>query len=331
MIFLLLVSALIFLLFYPSDINLNFNHQEPSGNTIEENTEPAPESDQTWPVAVMIDNHPEARPFQAGTQDAFLVYSTLVEGSYTRLMAVFKTANAAKIGPVRSARPYFVRLAKETDALYVHSGGSAEAIKTIEILKVNNLEEATSYGPLYIWRDKNIAAPHNLFTSSANLERARQDWQLSEQTPVYPVWKFKSNATSTPEVNAQEVYIKYSPVDYFNVTYKYDSVLETYLRSQGSEPHIDQNTGEQIQVKNIVIQFVPEEIHLDAQDRLAITLSGSGGAWIINDGHVIHGGWQKQGNQTRTIFYDGQEKEIEFTPGNIWVEIVPGDREVTVK
>ena len=83
------------------------------------------------PIAVMIDNHKDAWP-QAGLQDAYMVYEIVVEGGETRLMALFKGVNVDKIGPVRSARHYFLDYAMENDAIYVHFGQSPQAESDIK-------------------------------------------------------------------------------------------------------------------------------------------------------------------------------------------------------
>ena len=88
------------------------------------------EDENIWPIALMVDNNPDAWP-QFGISKADLVYSTLVEGGATRFMAIFTSKQLSKIGPVRSARPYYLTWAKGINALYGHSGGSAEAIQKI--------------------------------------------------------------------------------------------------------------------------------------------------------------------------------------------------------
>ena len=63
----------------------------------------------------------------AGLQDAYITYEILAEGGITRLMALFKDKDTAKIGSVRSARPYYLDYALENDAIYVHYGWSDQA------------------------------------------------------------------------------------------------------------------------------------------------------------------------------------------------------------
>ncbi|MCC6094085.1 MAG: DUF3048 domain-containing protein, partial [Eubacterium sp.] len=79
------------------------------------------------PIAIMINNLQPAVP-QSGINQADLLYEIQVEGSITRLMAVFQNPdNIGKIGPVRSARPYFVYFAMDNEAVYSHYGWSQQA------------------------------------------------------------------------------------------------------------------------------------------------------------------------------------------------------------
>lgn len=293
-----------------------------------------------WPAAIMVDNHPDSWP-QSGLSQAQIVYNTLVEGGATRLMAVFTThEEIEKIGPVRSARPYYLTWAKELNALFGHSGGSPEALKKIKQYQIIDWEEATSYGPLYFWRDKTKLSPHDLFTSNEKISNARIDWELFDKIPDYTNWQFNSiNSTTeltlefSPKTSIQvinNIYIDYSPGILFDVEYQYNTSTKNYLRFQNNAPHFDALTGQQIAVKNVIIQFVPNEIHLDAEDRLRIETIGQGKAWIFYDNKMTQGVWVKNSLEERTMFYDEDGKEIIFMPGNIWVEVVPGKREVKI-
>ncbi len=282
-----------------------------------------------WPVALMIDNHPDAWP-QFGLNQAELVYSALVEGGATRLMAIFtNNKSVAKIGPVRSARPYYLTWAKELNSLYAHSGGSPEALKKIKNWEIINLEEITSYGHLYFWRDKNRFSPHNLFTSNERLKLAREDWELADKIPNYQSWKFSKNQKISNE-KISEININYSPGVLFDVKYKYNTTTNSYLRFQNNAPQIDALNNTQISTTNLIVQFVPKEKHLDSEDRLQIETIGSGKAWIFFNNQIIKGAWQKNSLTDRTIFYNDSNQEITFLPGNIWVEIMPENRDVEI-
>jgi len=290
----------------------------------------AEEEENIWPVALMIDNNPDSWP-QFGLARADLVYSTLVEGGATRFLAFFTNSSVAKIGPIRSARPYYLTWAKEMNALYGHSGGSVEAIQKIAEYKVLNLEEATSYGPNYFWRDNmgGYYAPHNLFTSSSRLQKAREDFELLNKKLEYSGWFFNTNAKLGNEI-ADKITINYSSGVLFDVSYEFNTSTVSYLRFQNKAPQIDGLDNSQIAVKNIIIQFVPREKHLDVEDRLYINTIGEGKAHIFYSGHKLEARWKKQDVVSRTKFYTLDGEDVIFIPGNIWVEVVPGNREVMI-
>ena len=110
------------------------------------------------PFAVMIDNHQDAWP-QAGLQDAYMVYEIIVEGGETRLMALFKGVDLEKIGPVRSARHYFIDYAMENDAIYVHFGESPQASSDIKKYSIDEIDGISEDGTTF-WRVKDKAAPN---------------------------------------------------------------------------------------------------------------------------------------------------------------------------
>ena len=66
---------------------------------------------QAWqnvrPLAVMVNNHVDARP-QSGLIYADLVYEIVAEGGITRMMPFFLSNIPEKIGPVRSTPEYYL-------------------------------------------------------------------------------------------------------------------------------------------------------------------------------------------------------------------------------
>src|SRR5574344_2763562 len=127
------------------------------------------------PYAVMINNHPTARAHHAGLQDDYEIYEMIVEGGMTRYLALFKDQNTAKIGSVRSSRPYYLDYALENDAIYVHWGWSPQAESDISTLGINNINGLTWEGT-YFYRDKslNVSLEHTGFTTMDMLKSATE-------------------------------------------------------------------------------------------------------------------------------------------------------------
>ncbi len=294
-----------------------------------------------YPVLVMFDNSPEARAYQAGLGEALVVYETLAEGGSTRLAALFAgPPQAERIGPVRSSRPYFVQLAAGWGAFYWHAGGSPEGLALLKNLvnkkELTNLNEISGLGPIYLWRDTSLAAPHNLFTSGEKISRALVDFELAVLPESKLLWQWETSAKDKAAKKQAEksaglavnIEITFSPGMVFNPNYVYDAANRVYRRFLAKKIHQDYNTKEQFSPANIIIQKVPAERVLPSgYDRVDFDLVGEGEALFFRDGQVFTGRWKKESTAGQTEWLLGDKPYI-LKRGQSWVEIVPGARDV---
>ena len=129
------------------------------------------------PTAIMINNLSKAVP-QCGISQADLLYEIIAEGSVTRFMAIFHDlSDVGVIGPVRSVRPYFVRVAQHYGAILSSAGGSDEAYDLIDDLDYDYLNGIAGAGDWFYrdeWRRKNRGFEHSLMTTGENLMNAAQ-------------------------------------------------------------------------------------------------------------------------------------------------------------
>ncbi|MGB0757209.1 MAG: DUF3048 domain-containing protein [Patescibacteria group bacterium] len=283
------------------------------------------------PVAVMIDNHFEVWDHQYGLSFAPVVYSTLVEGGTTRFMAVFdlSVASDAVIGPVRSVRPYYIPWAAEYDALLVHVGGSPDALALLQAGAVDNLNEMTSYGPLYFYRDDRYIAPHSTFTTAPDIREALLERGLfNEEHLDVSHFSFLFEKPKPAPTEVEEILIDYSDKRTYDATYVWNEDQGAYMRLRVDEPQVDAYNGKVIGIDNVVIQRVPPEDVLDADLRIALEIIGNGEAVFFMNGRVVKGTWKKEEQDLPTRFYDNEGNEMSFVPGNVWVEVVPESVEV---
>lgn len=268
------------------------------------------------PVAVMIDNHPDARP-QSALSAADLVYEIEAEGGITRYLAIYADiGDLDEIGPIRSARPYFIDIATEVKALYVHVGGSPDALAILTKNKLPDLNEF--YNGKYFWRDSNREAPHNTYTSSVNLEKYLQSQETEDGK--YLSWKYKDDLKEEDRPDVGGIKIKYKLS--MDVSWQYDKNNNYYLRYLNSRIHSDRD-GKSIVAKNIIVQVIPAE-EIDSKLRLKMNIMGNGKAVICLDGDCRDAYWRKKTSTSRTRFYYDKEyeNEVELNGGTTWVEIV---------
>jgi tetratricopeptide (TPR) repeat protein len=104
---------------------------------------PASAAGRPRPIAVMVENSRHARP-QSGLLQADVVFEAPVEGGITRFLAVFQDPQreVQELGPVRSARHYFVHQVPAMDAIYAHCGGSTLGYAAIKKDKVDHIDES---------------------------------------------------------------------------------------------------------------------------------------------------------------------------------------------
>ncbi|MDD2482924.1 MAG: DUF3048 domain-containing protein [Candidatus Shapirobacteria bacterium] len=318
------------------------------------------------PLTVMIENHEEARP-QSGLQSADIVYEAVAEGGITRFMGVFycgivateaDSENKYDVGPVRSARTYFLDIASEYAdyPLYNHVGGancSAADAKSpcTTNTKAQAIEQIAKYGwnNQGTWGDlsqfslsykacrrepdrtgQDRATEHTMYCSSSELYNIAANRGLTNMTEVkktawdksYQAWKFTQKDTSAGS-SSTIAFDFWSGYKAYSVSWKYDPSLNLYSRSNGGKEHIDFNTQKAITAKNIVIQYTKESRSIDEHGHNLYEMIGTGKGILFQNGTKTEITWSKANRIARTIFKDSSNKEVNFIPGNIWVEILP--------
>lgn len=278
-------------------------------------------------VGVMIDNHPDARP-ESGLSKAKIVYEVPVEGGITRYFALFDSKQTvSEVGPVRSARAYFLDWLQEYgNALYQHSGGSPEALGLIKSRKIFDANEF--FWGEYYWRDHEREAPHNLYTSSDNWQKIINQYaNTSSLFTADKAWKF-SRSLGVTIANSSSIKIPYD--DGYTVSWNYNSKELNYIRSINGREQKDKD-GSPVIARNILVQITKvANIANDDKGRKALTTVGSGDAMIFKKGAVIYGTWKRNSFIGRTRFYGKDKKEVILAPGNTWVQVVPDDVNVVV-
>ncbi|KKR35021.1 MAG: hypothetical protein UT67_C0004G0010 [Candidatus Magasanikbacteria bacterium GW2011_GWA2_40_10] len=278
-------------------------------------------------VGVMIDNHPDARP-ESGVSKAKIVYEAPVEGGLTRYLAIYDSKQVVpEVGPVRSARAYFLDWLQEYgNGLYMHSGGSPEALGLIKSRKIFDVNEF--FWGEYYWRDQVRFAPHNLYTNSENWGKVvNQYGSTSSLFTKDKAWLYSKLVGQTSGKNGG---LKIPFSDDYAVNWTYDAKAINYGRSLNGVKEIDKD-GSEVRARNILVQITDvQDVVNDDKGRQSITTIGSGDAIILKKGAVVYGTWKKSSLTGRTRFYDKNKKEIVLVPGNTWVEVAPKDVNVVV-
>ncbi|MEH7073004.1 DUF3048 domain-containing protein [Neobacillus drentensis] len=269
-------------------------------------------------VAVMINNHPKARP-QSGLNKADLVYEILAEGDITRFLAVFQSEKPDNIGPVRSARDYYIDLAKGLNALYIAHGWSPEAKKLLNSNYIDNLNGMVYDGTLFK-RSKTRKAPHNSYITYENILKGakKKNYSMAKGPAPYKFFT-EEEAKNITGTDAKTVKITYSKGGISNSRFEFDAAAGKYKRFSGGEQTVDLNTKEPVLVDNI---FIIETTHrfIDSYGRREIDFKSGGKAYLLQKGKVNQVEWK---NKNGEIVPVKNGEEIPLVPGKTWINVVP--------
>lgn len=282
------------------------------------------------PIAVMIDNHSEAWP-QAGLNKAYMVYEIVVEGGETRLMALFKGQDLDKIGPVRSARHYFIDYAMENDAIYVHFGQSPQAQSDIKKYSINDINGIAEDGTTF-WRVKDKAAPHNAVTSTEKLIQSAKNKKFRTTSKEKSVLNYSAEEVNLENgISANEITIPHS--DLQTVKYKYDEDGKKYVRYARGKEQTDWKTKESVETKNIIITLCDNYTLSDVENkgRQGLKNIGTFDGYYITNGKAIKIKCTKNARDEKTVYKDLQGNEIKVNDGNTFVNICPTNAKVQIE
>ena len=277
-------------------------------------------------TGVMVENSPDARP-QSGIDQAGIVFEAIAEGGITRFLALFQEAQPDYIGPVRSARPYYVEWAKTFDASYGHVGGSPDALALIKKLSVKDLDQFAN-GNAY-QRISSRDAPHNVYTNfdKLNALNASKGYTSSKFT----AWERKDDVAQTPTASIIDLNVSgptYSP------RFTYDASTNSYLRIQEGQPHYvlskDLTTKKQINPKTVLVLTTTYGLDNDGYHSSYRT-TGSGNMYVFQDGIVSTGTWSKADTNSQFVFTDKNGLPMKLNRGQTWVTLVSSDSSVSYK
>lgn len=283
------------------------------------------------PIAVLIDDNAVARP-QSGFNAASIVYQAPADGGEDRYMMVFQEGDTASIGPVRSARIYFVQWASELRAGIAHYGGDLRARTSLthyDTVLFTNIDALGKGGKAY-HRISSRSAPHNGYTSTTALRAMLA--KLGGPASVAPdMWRhpFVEPAVAASLPGSEHIAIPYQTG---RIDYRFDRGLDLYRRSVGGASQIDPADGHAVTTRNVVVLFMSYKTDTKIEpghSRPVVGNIGTGRALVFREGRLIEGTWSKADETAPTHLLDAAGLEIPLVTGRTFFQIVPLATNVT--
>ncbi len=281
------------------------------------------------PLAVKISNAPArwVRP-QSGLNDADLIFEHVTEAGITRFTVLVYGKSPVNVGPIRSARLIDLELPAMYDAALVYSG-SSEGVRE-KLLDSDFLPRILfSYESGYYRSGEAKPLEHTLYALPNELWETLAAKGLNERPAFESYMAFKSDSPENGQP-ASEVTVDY---DWTLIEWRFDSESGRYFRWVDSEPHIDQNSGEQLNVANVIVVFADHAQDPEICEQVIngictaysveIDLTGIGQAIIFRDGKRYDGTWTRDTRNDMLTFYDADGEPLPLQVGNSWIQIIP--------
>lgn len=263
------------------------------------------------PLAVLVDNL-NGYP-QSGLRPASTIIEMPVEGGISRLMLVFDRTDPERVGPVRSAREYFVELSERMQAVLVHDGGSPGALAAIAQSPGPISINAYSSGDLFSRGDG--VAPYNLFSGGQALRAAVNRLSL-------PRGRLISGTIYRPNEERDEVSeVELSFGGTYRTGFRFEPSLNAYRWVRNGTAAVDA-AGEAVMVDAVLIGAVEARpFPNDSAGRLSIPIRG-GEATLFLRGRAVQGWWEAvDGAGVR--FRTDEAELVDLTPFKTWVVLSP--------
>ncbi|MBR1507881.1 MAG: DUF3048 domain-containing protein [Eubacterium sp.] len=285
-----------------------------------------PEEAEKRYIAIMVNNIAAAMP-QSGIENADVIYEMLEEGGITRLMVFFSNyEDIPKIGPVRSARDYYQIKALEYNAILTHWGASVYAEEywtqhpSVSHVDLNGKDNRSAFRV----QRPGYALEHTGYTSGELINKSIEaDGYVTKKEDSY-TRMFDFNDTEKAPDNgkdATKIHTNYNASR--TPWFEYDSETKLYKRFQYGVPQIDDETGNQLTFKNVIVQFAPHASREDDIGSINIDLLGSGKGYYASDGKIIPIKWEKTEFFGVTKFYTEDGEKLKLNPGKTWVTVFP--------
>jgi hypothetical protein len=292
------------------------------------------------PLAVMIANNQPALP-QYGLSQYSVMYEAAVEGRVTRLMGIFEDYDELqRIGPVRSARDYYVYEAMGKNAIFCNWG--LAVVYTSDLInsdKVDNI--SVKLLGIDVGADKafmRISRPGYAieYTGYLKLEGYTEEVDRLGYSKTYdidfiPQFTFAAEGTRAEYLDAPDAKIirpggtTSNSGGYGNTNpyFEYNEEDKLYYRFQSKKEHTDEMNNEQLYCSNVVLQYAHGEVR-DGNDYLAFGVHGEGHKVLVfTNGKMIEGTWSRMnGDRTPAKFYDTEGNEIVFNQGKTWICLI---------
>ncbi len=285
------------------------------------------------PIAVVVENSSAARPqYNINTPD--IIVEGEVEGGETRMLWFYSdmTNLPEMMGPVRSARPSYVKFSELFDSLYIHYGGShskGDYIGGYETISADNVDDIDGMTVSSCFkRTSDRKSPHNAVLLGEKLIGAIENKNYRTE--------LDKSSFSQFEFNEEVVPVSSTPCNTVGV--KISSSTRTHNLTYNAEDkqYVNENDYKtEVRFTNVIVMFADSTYIVKhnykgsgkSETYLNYDLS-SGKGQLISCGSVVDFEWSV--NNGILSFKDMNGAELKLNPGKSWICLASSNHQGSV-
>lgn len=275
------------------------------------------------PVAVVVENSPQARPhYNMDTPD--IIVEGEVEGGITRMLWLYAdmTDLPEQVGPTRSARPSYVEFSQFFDSIFVHFGEShskGDYTGADDIIKQNNVDNINGMTTSSCFkRTSDKSSPHNAVLVGSKLVSVIEDkgyrTDLDESKLTQLAFNDKFTAVSTNACNSIKVKIS-SRTNTHSLEYSADK--QAYVNAS--------DYGKEVSFTNVIVMFADSQyVNKENYKGSGKTETycnykyTSGTGKLASGGSVVDFNWTNE-NGVLKFTNASTGTELKLNPGRTWL------------
>ena len=194
-------------------------------------------------VAVVVENTPEARP-QWGMDDENyspdIILEGEVEGGITRMLWFFSDYNKMpeQVGPLRSARPPFIRFSECFDSIFIHWGmshskgmyvGATTVFKDDDVDHINQMSFSNDCGLFDRDSSRGVSMEHTGILYGDKVPAAIEEYGCRTEPKIPTKLLFNETAEPMSNIMADEINLTFSDrTDWETKTWTYNEEDQQY-------------------------------------------------------------------------------------------------------
>ena len=273
-------------------------------------------------IAVKIENNPDARPL-SGLEKAEIVYEELVEGGFTRFVAIYHCTDTGKAGPIRSSRVVDPAIVLPYTRILAAGRGNDIVQKVLDEAELVMVDETAAGDAMRREERPGISSEHTLYGDTVAIRKLGQKSFEDAPSELYEFGDLEGKAKP-----AKTVKVTFSGAS--DIEYRW--MGGSYKRFEADGTPFTAESGDQIEVDNLLIEEHEIDLSKTITDSVGTPsteisdVAGTGRAVLFRDGKAIRGKWRRESAEVPVEFVTKAGETMVFKPGTIWIELVPSQK-----